>query len=243
MGRACPGGTVLPGRTGRGAGGHDDGQAVAVLAAIRTPASHPGARPPPGGTWSVASRARARDHATSEFEFHISPPPGGRRPHVSGGTPRTARRIRTTAAASRVTTTGGPTACSRSGRAPCAQQRTSYRNQRERPSGRRPTGPVTTTPPVARRAAPRGGHLDDVRHPVAAQSQRRVEQRAGTPPREQRGGALPRGARAADDVAPRPDGQPEELRPVVAGRGRGHAPTLRHPGPRGSGRLGGMLPA
>ncbi len=175
------------GRAGRGCGpcGDDDGQAVAVLAATRTPASHPGARPPPGGTWSVARPARARDHATSEFEFHISPPPGGRRPHVSGGTPRTARRIRATAAASRVTRTGGPTACSRSGIAPCAQQRTSYRNQRERPSGRRPTGPVTTTP-RSHGGPPHAGVISTTygnpshRSPSAAWNSRRGRRRASS---------------------------------------------------------------
>jgi hypothetical protein len=76
----------------------------------------------------------------------MSSTPGGRRPHVRAGTLRTSRRSRATASASCVTTTGGPTACCLSEMVPCAQQRTSYRNQRDRPRIRKPTGPLATTP-------------------------------------------------------------------------------------------------
>ncbi len=97
--------------------------------------------------------------------------------------------------------------------------------------------------PVDRRAAPRGGHLDDVRHPVAPQPQRRVEQRAGTPSCAERGGTLPRGARATHDVAPAPTGsQRSSARSppgVVAVTPRRYG-TRTRTGPVGSGHASGV---
>jgi hypothetical protein len=90
--------------------------------------------------------AVAMSHATTEFEFHISPARSSSRPHTVAGTRVALASSRRATAGSSDKRCAPPTAWSRSGIDPPFQQRSSYRNSRHRPRYRLPTAPVQTTP-------------------------------------------------------------------------------------------------
>ena len=110
------------------------------------PARQPGARPPGGSrTASARTPARVRSHATTEFEFHMSPSPSSSRPQTWTEPPRPAGAAVVPARGHRRAAAGwtrrtGP------GMTPSRHLRTSYRNIRSRPRAGHPTGPSTTTP-------------------------------------------------------------------------------------------------
>ena len=118
--------------------------------ATTMPADHPGARPPAGGRIDSTSRPlAATSHDTTEFEFHMSPVPSSSRPQTGLGMRGTRSSSRRATRGSSVRRRGLSTASPRSGMTPSRQQRTSYRNTRNRPSARCPTAPSQTTPRAA----------------------------------------------------------------------------------------------
>jgi hypothetical protein len=97
-----------------------------LRAAIRMPASQPGARPPRGNRIeSRSTPVQASSQEVTELEFHISPSRSSSRPHVgvgTCGTNSTRRRARTASSLSRC---GLSTASLASGITPSRQQRIS----------------------------------------------------------------------------------------------------------------------